>query len=96
MTANSTSEPSPMMRAGERPMSSLACESCGRGADVTLAFPDTTFQLCLRCVPLERRHQVVALPGHEQLVELLRRGAPGTHQQTPPARQPTADTGGTR
>lgn len=47
------------------------CESCCRGAAVTLAFPDTTFTLCLRCVPAERRHQVQALPGCEQLVELM-------------------------
>ncbi|WP_203338597.1 hypothetical protein [Nocardioides limicola] len=52
-------------------MNAPICVSCGRGTDVTLAFPDTTFALCLRCVPIEHRAQVVALPGHEQLVELM-------------------------
>ncbi|MGL5824997.1 MAG: hypothetical protein ACRCYU_09305 [Nocardioides sp.] len=79
-------------------MSALACESCGRAADVALPFPDTTFALCLRCVPLGHRAQVVALPGHEQLVELTRAAhqpsrmsghRPGRGSQPPLASPPT-------
>jgi hypothetical protein len=72
-------------------MSGPGCESCGRGADATLAFPDTTFTLCLHCVPRdERRHRVVALPGHEQLIERML----AAHQ--PPAATPSAGPRGTR
>lgn len=56
---------------GRAEMTVATCESCSRGAVVTLAFPDTTFTLCLRCVPVERLDQVQSLPGREQLVEVM-------------------------
>jgi hypothetical protein len=40
-----------------------ACESCERAGEVTVAFPDTTFTLCVRCVPAELRPSAVPLPG---------------------------------
>lgn len=58
------------------------CESCGRTAQVTtaeLAVVDfiepydeisESFQLCLRCVPVEQRPVVDALPGLEDDVDL--------------------------
>lgn len=44
------------------------CESCGLEAEVTITYPDTTFTLCLRCVPAELRPRAEALPGLEDLV----------------------------
>jgi hypothetical protein len=37
------------------------CESCERAGEVTVAFPDTTFILCVRCVPAELRISAVPL-----------------------------------
>ncbi len=49
----------------------LECESCGDDAEVRVAYPDTTFLLCLRCVPAELRAVAEPLPGLEGLVEDL-------------------------
>lgn len=57
------------------------CESCGRPAQATAApgavdfiepYDEITdpFQLCVRCVPVELRATLEAIPGHEDLVEL--------------------------
>ena len=57
------------------------CESCGRPAQATaepaaVDFIDPydeiadPFQLCVRCVPVELRATVEAIPGREDLVEL--------------------------
>ncbi|MDP3889844.1 hypothetical protein [Nocardioides sp.] len=69
----------------------LDCESCSRAADVTAAFPDTTFRLCLRCVPAELRPHVIALPGSEQLVDLML-GFYAAHQQPSPPAPAVAST----
>ena len=47
----------------------LDCESCGLDAEVRVTYPDTTFTLCLRCVPAELRPRAPALPGLEDLVD---------------------------
>jgi hypothetical protein len=47
------------------------CESCARAGEVTVAFPDTTFTLCVRCVPAELRPGAVPLPGVSGAEELL-------------------------
>ena len=58
----------------------LGCESCGLDAEVR-TYPDTTFKLCLRCVPAELRPRAEALSGLEDLVDdvvqLLDEVAPG-------------------
>lgn len=48
----------------------IACESCGRQGQVTLDYPDTTFTLCVRCLPAELRARAVPLPGAADQVEL--------------------------
>lgn len=47
----------------------IECESCDRDAEVTITYPDTTFTLCLRCVPAELRPGATALAGLEDLVD---------------------------
>jgi hypothetical protein len=48
-----------------------ACESCERAGEVTVAFPDTIFTLCVRCVSAELRPSAVPLPGVRGAEELL-------------------------
>lgn len=58
-----------------------ACESCGRPAHATAepaavdfieSYEEISdpFQLCVRCVPVELRAAVEAIPGHEDLLEV--------------------------
>ncbi len=47
------------------------CESCGRPAQVTVTYPDTTFLLCVRCVPAELLSTATTLPGVDVQLELL-------------------------
>lgn len=61
------------------PAVGVACESCGRPGRATLEFPDTTFILCVRCLPAELRARAVPLPAVAAQVwlELLLAGEAG-------------------